>query len=60
MHTGNVINISNESNWVDGGVASPSPFYYTTNGYGVLRNTYMDGSYDFGSTDASTVDGKTQ
>ena len=55
VHTGNVINISNESNWVDGGVASPSPFYYTTNGYGVLRNTYMDGSYDFGSTDASTV-----
>ncbi len=36
-------------------MASPSPFYYTTNGYGVLRNTYMDGSYDFGSTDASTV-----
>ena len=24
VHTGNVINISNESNWVDGGVASPS------------------------------------
>ena len=39
----------------DGGVSSPSPFYYTTNGYGVLRNTYRDGKYDFGSTDGSVV-----
>lgn len=53
VHTGEVINIENESNWVDGGVSSPNPFYYTTNGYGVLRNTWMDGSYDFGATDGT-------
>ena len=50
VHTGETINIANESVWVDGGVSSPNPFYYTTNGYGVLRNTWMNGSYDFGDT----------
>ena len=55
VHTGEVINIANESSWTDGGVSSPSPFYYTTNGYGVLRNTWRDGSYDFGSTEGGTV-----
>ena len=30
VHTGETINIANESNWTDGGVASPNPFYYTT------------------------------
>lgn len=55
VHTGEVINIANESNWVDGGVASPNPFYYTSAGYGVLRNTFLPGSYDFGSTSADTV-----
>lgn len=55
VHTGEVINIANESSWTDGGVSSPSPFYYTTNGYGVLRNTWRDGSYDFGSTEDGTV-----
>lgn len=55
VHTGEVINIANESSWTDGGVSSPSPFYYTTNGYGVLRNTWREGSYDFGSTEGGTV-----
>ena len=55
VHTGNKINIANESGWNDGQVSSPSPFYYTTKGYGVLRNTYMDGNYDFGSNDENTV-----
>ena len=55
VHTGEVINIANESKWNDGNVSSPSPFYYTTNGYGVLRNTWRDGSYDFGSTQNGTV-----
>lgn len=58
VHTGNVINIANESSWTDGGVSSPSPFYYTTNGYGVLRNTWKDGSYDFGSNQEGTVSTK--
>lgn len=55
VHTGEVINIANESKWVDGNVSSPSPFYYTTNGYGVLRNTWQNGSYDFGATDDGIV-----
>jgi len=55
VHTGESINIANESNWTDGGVASPNPFYYTTNGYGVLRNTFADGKYDFGKSEGDTV-----
>ena len=38
VHTGEAINIKNESKWTDGGVSSPNPFYYSTEGYGVLRN----------------------
>lgn len=49
IHTNKSIAIKNTNNWVDGGVASPNPFYYTTNGYGVLRNTFKPGVYDFGS-----------
>lgn len=55
VHTGEVINIKNESNWVDGGVASPNPFYYSSNGYGVLRNTFWPGSYDLGNAEEETV-----
>lgn len=55
VHTGESINIANESSWTDGGVSSPNPFYYTTNGYGVLRNTYQNGVYDFGNTLDGTV-----
>lgn len=51
IHTGNSINIKNESNWVDGGVASPNPFYWSDGGYGVLRNTFADGVYDFGKAE---------
>jgi alpha-glucosidase (family GH31 glycosyl hydrolase) len=54
LHTGESINIKNESNWVDGGVASPNPFYYSTEGYGVLRNTFLSGVYDFGKTEDGT------
>lgn len=55
LHTGKSINIANESSWTDGGVSSPNPFYYTTNGYGVLRNTYQNGKYDFGASTDGTV-----
>lgn len=54
-HKGNVIKIKNENNWVDQGVASPNPFYWSTNGYGVMRNTFKPGEYDFGSKDSNTV-----
>lgn len=54
-HKGQVINVKNENNWVDQGVASPNPFYWSTKGYGVLRNTFRPGVYDFGSSDTETV-----
>lgn len=49
LHTGKKIRIVNESGWMDGGVASPCPFYLSTAGYGALRNTFAEGSYDFGA-----------
>lgn len=55
VHTGKIIEIANKSSWNDGGVASPNPFYYTSNGYGILRNTYMNGVYDFGRTNQEAV-----
>ncbi|MGX7777054.1 discoidin domain-containing protein [Streptococcus pluranimalium] len=54
-HKGNKINIVNENNWVDGGVASPNPFYWSTRGYGVLRHTFRPGQYDFGSETKSEI-----
>ena len=55
LHTGKSICIVNESAWMDGGVASPNPFYYTTKGYGVLRNTFAEGTYDFGESRKGVV-----
>ena len=46
-HKGEDIKIVNSNIWVDGGVASPNPFYWSTRGYGVLRNTFQEGSYSF-------------
>lgn len=54
-HKGKSIEIKNTNNWVDGGVASPNPFYWSTKGYGVVRNTFKPGVYDFGKTDAGEV-----
>ena len=45
-----------ENNWVSGGVASPNPFYWSTNGYGVVRNTFKQGVYDFGKTNNNEVE----
>lgn len=46
---GDRIKIENTNNWVDHGVASPNPFYWSSNGYGVLRYTFKPGHYDFDS-----------
>ncbi|MEG2507583.1 MAG: glycoside hydrolase family 31 protein, partial [Longicatena sp.] len=54
-HKGKSIEIKNTNNWVDKGVASPNPFYWSTKGYGVVRNTWKPGVYDFAKTDANTV-----
>nr|WP_232733746.1 discoidin domain-containing protein [Kitasatospora sp. CB02891] len=37
--------VSNQ--WTENSNASPAPFYLSTNGYGVLRNTWAPGSYNF-------------
>ena len=54
-HKGKKINIKNENNWVDGGVASPNPFYFSTKGYGVMRHTFKPGEYDFEFTEKGKV-----
>ena len=54
-HKGKVIAIENTNNWVDGGVASPTPFYWSTNGYGVMWHTFKKGAYDFGAKKAGEV-----
>ena len=54
-HKGNIIAIENTNNWTDGGVASPTPFYWSTAGYGILWHTFRPGKYDFGATEAGTV-----
>ena len=48
-HRGKSIAIVNESSWTDGGVASPNPFYWSTNGYGMMWYTFKPGKYDFGA-----------
>ena len=54
-HAGEQIAIENTNNWVDGGVASPTPFYWSTKGYGVMWHTFRKGLYDFGATDPEKV-----
>ena len=55
-HAGTVINIVsapvNGNEWQDGDVASPSPFFWSSAGYGVLRNTFARGVYDFAAAGA--------
>lgn len=54
-HRGQIIAIENTNNWVDGGVASPTPFYWSTKGYGVMWHTFKPGLYDFGNTQGNVV-----
>lgn len=54
-HKGQQINIVNSNNWVDEGVTSPCPFFWSTYGYGILRNTWQPGIYDFGTIRSNVV-----
>lgn len=54
-HKGKAIAIENQNSWTDGGVASPTPFYWSTNGYGFMWYTFKKGVYDFGSKEKGTV-----
>ena len=46
-HRGQTIKIFADDNWNDGGAPNSQPFYASTAGYGVLRNTFAPGSYAF-------------
>lgn len=50
-HKGKFIAIVNTNNWVDGGVCSPTPYYWSTGGYGVMWHTFKPGGYDFGAAE---------
>ncbi|MFI5450879.1 TIM-barrel domain-containing protein [Pedobacter sp. UC225_61] len=54
-HKGKSIAIENQNSWTDGGVASPTPYYWTTKGYGILWYTFKQGRYDFGAKSKGTV-----
>ena len=54
-HRGESIAIENTNNWVDGGVASPTPFYWSTAGYGIMCHTFRPGRYDFDSDRSGLV-----
>ena len=54
-HKGKIISIENQNSWTDGGVASPTPYYWSTNGYGVMWYTFKKGKYDFGASEQGKV-----
>ena len=54
-HKGKAIAIENQNSWTDGSVASPTPFYWSTNGYGFMWYTFKKGKYDFGATEKNVV-----
>lgn len=54
-HKGKVISIENQNSWTDGGVASPTPYYWSTKGYGMMWYTFKKGKYDFGASEKGKV-----
>jgi len=54
-HKGKSITIENLSTWTDGGVASPSPYFWSSKGYGFMWYTFQKGKYDFGSKNEGSV-----
>lgn len=48
---GKAMEISYSGGWEEGDRPSPAPFYMSSKGYGVLRNSWANGSYDFRSSD---------
>lgn len=54
IHTGATINIARSFDWDDDGYPNAVPYYMTSAGYGVLRNTFAPGTYAF-TEDATTT-----
>ncbi|WP_309243726.1 TIM-barrel domain-containing protein [Streptomyces sp. CAI-85] len=51
---GKTVPVAVDNRWRENNNASPAPFYMSTNGYGVMRNTWAPGSYRFASPGAFT------
>jgi alpha-glucosidase (family GH31 glycosyl hydrolase) len=54
-HKGSAIAIENQNSWTDGGVASPTPFFWSTRGYAIMWHTFAKGRYDFGAAEPGVV-----
>eukprot|EP00927_Polykrikos_kofoidii_P065306 TRINITY_DN61084_c0_g1_i1.p1 TRINITY_DN61084_c0_g1~~TRINITY_DN61084_c0_g1_i1.p1 ORF type:complete len:948 (-),score=131.73 TRINITY_DN61084_c0_g1_i1:83-2926(-) len=46
-HKGHRIRVSVDGNWAEGGNPNAAPFWLSSNGFGVYRNTWSPGFYDF-------------
>ncbi len=57
-HKGTKIEIRADGNWNEGGHPNPAPFYMSSRGYAVLRNTFAVGSYDFTGKESIALEHK--
>ncbi|QTE02782.1 TIM-barrel domain-containing protein [Streptomyces cyanogenus] len=48
-HRGRTMYVANSFDWNEGGYNNSQPFYLSSAGYGVFRNTFAPGVYTFGS-----------
>jgi len=55
-HKGRKIVIKADGNWNEGGHPNPAPFYMSNKGYGVVRNTFAIGAYDFTSNESIALE----
>ncbi|MER8187342.1 NPCBM/NEW2 domain-containing protein [Kitasatospora sp. NPDC094015] len=53
-HRGRTVQVGQDTNWNEGGHPNSVPFYLSSAGYGVFRNTYAPGSYAFTDPVATT------
>ncbi|MDJ0344587.1 glycoside hydrolase family 31 protein [Streptomyces sp. H10-C2] len=53
-HRGKTVEVGADDNWNDGGHPNSVPFYLSSAGYGVFRNTYAPGTYAFTDPVATT------
>ncbi|MFI1800526.1 TIM-barrel domain-containing protein [Streptomyces sp. NPDC020379] len=53
-HRGKTVEVGVDYNWDDGGHPNSVPYYLSSAGYGVFRNTYAPGTYAFGDPVTTT------
>jgi alpha-glucosidase (family GH31 glycosyl hydrolase) len=54
-HRGKKIAIVADGEWNEGGHPNPAPWFVSSRGYGVLRDTFSEGSYDFSAPGAAVL-----